>query len=295
MTLTELRYLIALANYGHFAKAAAACFVSQPTLSIAIKKLEEELNVVLFERHRHEVLITPAAKPIIAQANIVLQEVNLLKQMAQAQRDEFVQPLRLGAIFTVAPYIFPALIPQLHQSAPQLLLYLEENYTHILSDKLNRGELDIILVAAPFELPECQSLNLWHEEFLLLLPQNHAWLAQKNIDSQQLADAPMLMLGEGHCFRDQSLATCPINNPTLNNGNSLETLRLMVANGLGLTLIPQMSVPYLLNPSLAYKPLKPAPTRQIMAVWRTRFPRQNAIYALIQGLKQLKPAGVPLL
>ena len=291
MTLTDLRYLVTLSELRHFAKAAAACFVSQPTLSIAIKKLEDELNVVLFERHRHEVLITPAAEPIIAQAKVVLHEADLLKQMAQAQRDEFAQPLRLGAIFTVAPYIFPTLIPALHESAPQLLLYLEENYTHVLSHKLANGELDVILVAAPFDLPECQTVDLWQEEFLLLMPQKHEWAKREQIDSHLLADAPMLMLGEGHCFRDQSLATCPMNNPKLNNGNSLETLRFMVANGLGLTLIPAMSVPYLVNQSLSYKSLDPAPTRQIMAVWRRRFPRRQAIHALIQGLKKLNPSG----
>jgi LysR family hydrogen peroxide-inducible transcriptional activator len=188
MTLTDLRYLVKLAELRHFAKAAAACYVSQPTLSIAIKKLEDELNISLFERHRHEVLITPAGERVIAQAKVVLDEAEHLKQLAAAQQDEFAQPLRLGAIFTVAPYVFPSLIPALHQSAPNLLLYLEENYTHVLSDKLANGDLDVILVAAPFELPESQSQILFSEEFYLLTPKNHPFTQKKPILASDVAD-----------------------------------------------------------------------------------------------------------
>ncbi len=291
MTLTDLRYLVTLADVRHFAKAAAACFVSQPTLSIAIKKLEEELGLTLFERHRHDVLVTPAGERIIAQAKVVLHEAEHLKQLAQAQHDQFAQPLRLGAIFTVAPYIFPTLIPALHQTAPSLLLYLEENYTAVLAEKLAAGELDVILVAAPFEQIETQTQLLFHEDFCLLLPKNHAWANKPHIAACDLANAPMLMLGEGHCFRDQILASCPMNQPKLNNGNSLETLRFMVANGLGLTLIPAISVPYLVNDSLMTKTIAPAPTRQIMAVWRRRFPRPQAIHVLIASLQQLNLVG----
>ncbi|PTQ91032.1 LysR substrate-binding domain-containing protein [Agitococcus lubricus] len=291
MTLTDLRYLVTLAELRHFAKAAAACFVSQPTLSIAIKKLEDELGLPLFERHRHDVLVTPAGERIIEQARVVLAEAEHLKHIAQAQHDEFAQPLRLGAIFTVAPYVFPSLIPALHQSAPNLLLYLEENYTHVLSEKLAQGDLDMILVASPFEQIETQHQLLFEEDFLLLLPKQHAWQTQSQIDNQALAEAPMLMLGEGHCFRDQSLATCPMNNPKLNNGNSLETLRFMVANGLGLTIIPAISVPFLINDGLTTRPLLHPPTRQIMAVWRRRFPRPNTIRVLLSTLQQLQLSG----
>ena len=291
MNLQQLEYVIAVDKYRHFAKAAAACYVSQPTLSIAIKKLEDELNISLFERHRHEVLITPAGERVIAQAKVVLDEAEHLKQLAAAQQDEFAQPLRLGAIFTVAPYVFPSLIPALHQSAPNLLLYLEENYTHVLSDKLANGDLDVILVAAPFELPESQSQVLFSEEFYLLTPKNHPFTQKKPILASDVADSPMLMLGEGHCFRDQILAACPMSNPKLNNGNSLETLRFMVANGLGLTLIPAISLPYLVNDSLAAHAIYPAPKRQIMAVWRRRFPRPQALRVLINTLQQLALVG----
>lgn len=291
MTLTDLRYLVTLADVRHFARAAAACFVSQPTLSIAIKKLEEELEVTLFERHRHDVLITPAGERLVAQARRVLQEAALLKDMARAEHDEFAQPLRLGAIFTIAPYVFPALVPALHAAAPALLLYLEENYTHVLSEKLASGELDMILVALPFDLPETHVQPLFQEDFRLLLPRRHPWAERRDLSAAELRDAPMLMLGEGHCFRDQILAACPVANARLANGNSLETLRFMVANGLGLTLIPAISEPYLLNDTLAAIPVTPAPGREVVAVWRRRFPRPKAIHALLDGLASLPLPG----
>lgn len=291
MTLTDLRYLVTLAELKHFAKAAAACFVSQPTLSIAIKKLEDELGLPLFERHRHEVLITPVGEQLVAQARVVLHEADYLKQLAAAQRDDYAQPLRLGAIFTVAPYVFPSLIPTLHQQQPQLLLYLEENYTHVLTEKLARGDLDIILVAAPFEAPETRCQTLFEEDFRLLMPKHHPLAAQDIIHHNDLQTLPMLLLGEGHCFRDQILATCPMTNPKLNNGNSLETLRFMVANGLGLTLIPAISEPYLINDSLCTRTLDPAPKRQIVAAWRSRFPRARALHDLMQALAQLTLFG----
>lgn len=291
MTLTDLRYLVTLAEVKHFARAAGVCFVSQPTLSIAIRKLEDEFGAALFERHRHEVLVTPAGERLVEQARRVLQEADLLKDMARAERDEFAQPLRLGAIFTVAPYIFPALVPALHRNAPSLLLYLEENYTHVLTEKLANGELDVILVAEPFDLPETQMQPLFNEEFRLLLPRDHAWAGRDRVNAAELDDAPMLMLGEGHCFRDQILAACPVSHPRLSNGNSLETLRYMVANGLGLTLIPAIGEPFLLNDSLTAVRVEPAPHRRIIAVWRRRFPRPKAIRALLDTLQSVPVPG----
>lgn len=295
MTLNDLRYLVTLARERHFGRAAEVCFVSQPTLSIAIKKLEEELGVMLFERHRHEVLVTPAGTAIIAQAERVLEEADTLKGMAQAAHDEFRAPLRLGAIFTAGPYLFPGLIHALKASCPQLLLYLEENYTHVLAEKLARGELDMIIVAEPFAQPEIHVAPLFDEEFLLLLPADHPWAGQTVVDSDQLDPAHLLMLGEGHCFREQILQACPsVRAPGgngLSPGSSLETLRHMVASGLGLTLIPACAEPYLVTEGLTTRPLRPAPTRRMIAVWRRRFPRPRAIRALLDGLLHLSLPG----
>ena len=295
MTLNDLRYLIALARERHFGRAAEACFVAQPTLSIAIKKLEEELGVMLFERHRHEVLVTPAGEGIIQQAERVLEEADTLRGMAQAAHNEFKAPLRLGAIFTAGPYIFPGLIHALKASCPQLLLYLEENYTHVLAEKLARGELDMIVVAEPFAQPEIHVAPLFDEDFLLLLPTDHPWAGKAVVESSQLDPASLLMLGEGHCFREQALQACPTlrapNGSGLSPGSSLETLRHMVASGLGLTLIPASSAPFLVTEGLITRPLHPAPTRRMIAVWRRRFPRPRAARALLDGLQQLRLPG----
>lgn len=294
MTLNDLRYLVTLARERHFGRAAEACFVSQPTLSIAIKKLEEELGVMLFERHRHEVLVTPAGEDIIRQAERVLEEADALKSMAQNARDEFQSPLRLGAIFTVGPYLFPSLIRRLKTECPDLLLYLEENYTHVLAEKLSRGELDMILVALPFDQPEIQTVPLFDEDFHLLVPAEHEWAKRSDLSSQELSDVTMLLLGEGHCFRDQILEACPsVRSATsgMSPGSSLETLRYMVSSGLGLTLIPAISEPYLLDDSLAAVEMKHAPSRRIVAVWRRRFPRPRAVHALLDSLKKLNLPG----
>lgn len=294
MTLNDLRYLVTLARERHFGRAAEACFVSQPTLSIAIKKLEEELGVMLFERHRHEVLVTPAGEGIIRQAERVLEEADTLKGMAQAARDEFQAPLRLGAIFTVGPYLFPGLVRKLKTACPDLLLYLEENYTHVLAEKLARGELDIILVALPFDQPEIQVTPLFDEDFHLLLPANHDWAKRKIVPTGELDQVKLLLLGEGHCFRDQILEACPSVRAPQNGaspGSSLETLRHMVASGLGLTLIPACSEPYLVDDGLATLPLAPPASRRIVAVWRRRFPRPRAIRALVDTLQALNLPG----
>ncbi len=295
MTLNDLRYLVTLARERHFGRAAEACFVSQPTLSIAIKKLEEELGVMLFERHRHEVLVTPAGEGIIQQAARVLEEADTLKGLAQAARDEFQAPLRLGAIFTVGPYLFPSLVRRLKTACPSLLLYLEENYTTVLAEKLARGELDVILVALPFEQPEIHVAPLFEEDFRLLMPADHDWASRQHVPGAELEQVNMLLLGEGHCFRDQILEACPSVRATsstgLSPGGSLETLRHMVASGLGLTLIPASSQPYLVDEDLRTVDIMPPPQRQIVAVWRRRFPRPRAVKALVDTLQELRLPG----
>lgn len=295
MTLNELRYLVALARERHFGRAAEVCFVAQPTLSIAVKKLEEELGVAVFERHRHEVLITPAGERIVAQAERVLAEADALRGLATAALDEFESPLRLGAIFTAGPYLFSALIHHLKRSCPRLLLYLEENYTHVLAERLARAELDVIIVAAPVELAETRCAELFTEDFLLLLPVDHAMADLDQIDPGQLDPGNLLMLGEGHCFRDQVLQACPSlrapGSMHFSPGSSLETLRHMVASGLGVTLIPASARPFLVSEGLKTLPVQPAPSRTMVAVWRHRFPRRRAVDALVEALRSLNLQG----
>lgn len=300
MTLTDLRYLVALARERHFGRAAERCHVSQPTLSIAVKKVEDELGLALFERHRHEVLVTPGGEAIIRQAQRVLEEMEVLNGAARAARDQFADPLRLGAIFTAAPDLFPPLVRALKAGGSGLMLYLEENYTQVLADKLANGALDVIVVAAPFEAPETQVEPLYREDFQLLLPAEHAWARQKVIDSRTLQSGELLLLGEGHCFRDQVLEICPQLAGSAAGGigaaSSLATLRHMVASGLGLTLAPASAVPALTEGGeVVARPLAPAPSREMVLAWRRRFPRPQAVKALLQGLRDVRLAGVEAL
>lgn len=296
MTLNDLRYLLALARERHFGKAAESCFVSQPTLSIAIKKAEEELGLAVFERHRHDVIVTPAGEAIIRQAQRVLEEMEILNSTARAARNEFADPLKLGAIFTTAPDLFPPLVRALKLGGSGLMLYLEENYTHVLTEKLATGELDAVIIALPFEAPETHVQPLYQEDFYLLMPAEHEWSTRKVIESHELQSDSLLLLGEGHCFRDQILEACPHlsgqGNNTIGSASSLITLRHMVASGLGLTLIPASAVPSLTESGeVVAVPLKPAPSRQMALVWRRRFPRPQAIKALLTAINHLKLSG----
>lgn len=297
MTLTDLRYLLALARERHFGRAAESCHVSQPTLSIAIKKVEEELGLALFERHRHEVLVTPGGEAIIRQAQRVLEEMEVLNTAARAARNEFADPLKLGAIFTTAPDLFPPLVRALKAGGSGLMLYLEENYTHVLKEKLASGELDAIIVATPFDEPETHVQPLYHEDFHLLLPADHPWARRDAIASAELASDSLLLLGEGHCFRDQILEACPHlgghGNNTLGPASSLITLRHMVASGLGLTLVPASAIPALTEGGdVIARPLLPAPSRGIAMAWRRRFPRPQAIKAVLTALDGLQLPGI---
>lgn len=293
MTLTELKYVLAVAREKHFGRAAEACFVSQPTLSVAIKKLEEELGVTLFERGG-ELGITPAGERVVEQAAHIFELVDGIKELAMAAKDDLQGPIRLGAIYTIAPYLLPELIPQLHERAPHMPLLLEENYTRVLTEKLKKGELDAMIVATPVEDSSILALPLYEEPFVVAVPAAHAWKKKKSIAGSELENESMLLLGSGHCFRDQVLKVCPALNRSAQDGlqktlesSSLETIRHMVASGMGSTVLP-CTATRLHSPSdslLAYRSFsKPAPTRVVSLAWRKSFPRPRAIEALRQAV-----------
>ena len=297
MTLTELRYLVALSETGHFRKAADACNVSQPTLSIAIKKLEEELGVSLFERSRHQVSPTPTGERIIAQARTVLQEANNLVKLAELGKDPLGSVLSVGAIFTVGPYLFPRLVRRLHELAPQMPLYIEESYTAVLRGKLRRGELDAIFVALPFTETDVVTRSLYDEPFVVLLPEDHPLTADEAIDPAALAEHKVLLMGEGHCFRDQVLEACPglqdairaqtASGQAVLEGSSLETLKHMVASGLGITVLPESAanVAQYEEDRLLVRPFAgTAPARTIALAWRVSYPRHQAIDILSEAV-----------
>lgn len=299
MTLTELRYIVALQQTQHFGKAAAKCFVSQPTLSVAIKKLEEELDIALFERSRNQVKATPIGEKVIQQAQTVLEQANVIVELASAGKDPLGSPLSIGAIFTIGPYLFPRFVPALQQLAPTMPLYIEENYTAVLRGKLRRSELDAIVIALPFNEPDVVTKPLYEESFVVVLPCNHPLSAQPSISAEQLESENVLLLGEGHCFRDQVLEACPNLRPSLDRqghglqsvieGSSLETLKHMVASGLGITILPE-SAAHLGsygNNTLITKPFANGdPKRTVALAWRASFPRPQAIDAVSDAIQQ---------
>jgi len=293
MTLSELKYIVALAQEKHFGKAAERCHVSQPTLSVAIKKLEGELGIDLFERSKNAVNVTPLGEEVVNQAQIVLENVKSLKDIAEGGKDQLHGPLKIGAIYTIGPYLFPHLIPQVQAMAPDMPLYIEENYTRVLRKKLRDGELDVIIIALPFNEPDVLTKPLYDEPFEVLLPCNHPWTKQKAINPDLLPDSDLLLLGDGHCFRDQVLDLCPALSRKQNSklkaiaeGSSIETLRHMVASGLGVTVLPKSATgaQHYANNLLDTRPFtKPRPSRTVAIAWRASFPRPKAIDLITQA------------
>jgi LysR family hydrogen peroxide-inducible transcriptional activator len=287
VTLTELRYIVAVARERHFGRAAEASFVSQPTLSVAVKKLEEELGVMLFERGPGEVTITPAGQKIVAQAQRVLEEASRIKDLAAAGRDPLAGALRLGAIYTIGPYLLPKLIPILRRVAPAMQLHIQENFTHRLADALKSGEVDVILIALPFDEPGIDTRAVYDEPFFVAVPKGHPWEGRKRVTAEELTRESLLLLGEGHCFRDQVLEFCHTPRTRAIEGGSLETIRQMVASGVGVTVLPATSV----NPTPAAADLirilpfgKPVPSRRVGLAWRRSFPRPEAVEALRKAI-----------
>ena len=293
MTLTELRYIVAVAREKHFGRAARACFVSQPTLSVGVKKLEEELGVVLFERHSGEVVLTPTGNMVVEQARRVLEEADRIKPLAQQGVDPLQGELRVGAIYTVGPYLFPHLVPKLRKIAPHMPLVIEENFTANLRERIKRSELDVIIVALPFTEAGVETWPLYEEPFSVVLPVDHRWAQRKSLRSSELTEENLLLLGKGHCFRDQVFEACPECVPgntgeALQNtieGSSLETIRQMVASGLGITVLPATSLYGRSAELLVEVPFTgKAPTRTIALAWRRSFPRVAAVEALRQAI-----------
>ena len=209
MTLTELRYIVAVSRELHFGRAAAACFVSQPTRSVAIKKLEDELDVTIFERRPHDVTITPVGRRIVEQAITVLEQVNAIRTIAGSEKDQLQGSLKLGVIYTIGPFLLPHLIPVLGREAPGLTLIIEEDFTLNLAEQLKRGELDMIIISTPFEQPGATLEVLYREPFTVMLPKNHRLSRRKQVRADDLVEDTLLLLKSGNCFRDQVMDACP--------------------------------------------------------------------------------------
>ena len=293
MTLTELRYIVAVARERHFGRAAEACFVSQPTLSVSIKKLEEELDVKIFERGAAEVSVTPLGEEIVRQAQQVIEQAAAIKEIAKRGKDPVSGPLRLGVIYTIGPYLLPALVRQVIDHVPQMPLILQENFTVRLLEMLRIGELDCAIMAEPFPDTGLAMAPLYDEPFMAAVPKLHPLAKRKIITAEELKAETMLLLGTGHCFRDHVLEVCPEYARFSSDaegirksfeGSSLETIKYMVASGMGVTVVPQLSVPALGGERPTHiryvKFSAPVPTRRVVLAWRRTFPRYEAIAAL---------------
>jgi LysR family hydrogen peroxide-inducible transcriptional activator len=300
MTLTELKYVVALAQERHFGRAAQKCFVTQPTLSLALAKLEEELALKLFERNKNEVLVTPRGAPVVEQARRVLDEVAKIQSLARGSQDELDGVLRIGVIPTIGPYLLPDLVPVLRRRAPKMPLLIEENLTGSLAPMLRDGELDAIVVALPFALPGVRTRAVYEESFSVVIPEGHRWGARKSLKPAELSEENLLVLNNGHCFRDQVLEACPGQPNTAlpegRAGSSLETIRNMVASGLGVSVLPSSA----LASRYASRLVKvvpfaaPVPSRKVVVAWRTTFDRPRAVEALAQAILGMRAPSLKM-
>lgn len=313
MTLTELKYIVAVAREKHFGRAAEACFVSQPTLSVAIKKLEDELEVKLFERSANEVSVTPLGEEIVRQAQSVLEQAAAIKEIAKRGKDPLAGPLRLGVIYTIGPYLLPDLVRQAIARTPQMPLMLQENFTVRLLEMLRTGEIDCAIMAEPFPDTGLAIAPLYDEPFLTAVPSTHPLSEHKTVQAEQLKQETMLLLGTGHCFRDHVLEVCPEFARFSSDaegirksfeGSSLETIKHMVAAGMGVTLVPRLSVPkdaFATRPKrrsddqafVKYIPFEgEPPSRRVVLAWRRSFTRYEAIAALRNSIYACELPGV---
>ena len=315
MTLTELKYIVAVARERHFGKAAEACFVSQPTLSVAVKKLEEELEVKLFERSANEVAVTALGEEIVRQAQSVLEQAAAIREIARRGRNPLSGPLTLGVIYTISPYLLPDLVRQVMARTPQMPLMLQENFTVKLLDMLRTGEIDCAILAEPFPDAGLAVAPLYDEPFLAAVPSGHRLAGHEQVTTEELKQEPMLLLGSGHCFRDHVLEVCPEFARFSSNadgirksfeGSSLETIKHMVAAGMGITLVPRLSVPAgalvaktrrHADSLVKYLPVQdgpaaPPPSRRVVLVWRRSFTRYEAIAALRNAIYACELPGV---
>lgn len=301
MTLTELRYIVAVAQEKHFGRAAQRCFVSQPTLSIAIKKLEEELGLALFDRSSNEIMTTDAGQRIVVQARRVLEEADRIKLMANQEQSELEGIFKLGLIFTIAPYLLPKLILSLREMAPEMPLQLDENYTDVLKESLKRGDLDAIVVAEPFVETGLETIPLYDEPFFVIVPKGHAFEQLDEVTPKQLGEERVLLLTEGNCMRDNVLDSCQelasrqkiqgLSNSI--QGSSINTIRHMVASGLGISVMPATALTE--NDHLLFSIIpftSPTPERRVVLASRRNFVRPKALRMIKSAILASQLTGV---
>jgi len=292
MTLSELRFVVAVAKERNFRRAAEKCYVSQPALSLAIKKLEEDLGVQIFERSRTDINPTPIGEKIIEQAIKAIEEVNYIREIALQGNNQLGGVFRLGLIYSVGPYLLPELIPILRQNAPEMPLDIEENLTVQLEAQLKNGVIDAAVVALPFEVAGINTLPLYDEQYLVMVPVNHPWAGRASVSADELADENVLLLNSGHCYSHQVLQACPdlSRKGQVLQGNSLETIRNMVASNLGITVLPcSAATDRYLNPLVRVIPFSdPVPVRRVALAWRKSYARDLAVMCVADAIQAIR-------
>ena len=289
MNLRDLKYIIAVADTHHFGKAAERCFVSQPTLSGQIKKLEEELGVAIFERTNRSVEVTPVGEAILQYARQIIEQADAIQQLAQAHQDPLAGALRVGAIPTLSPYLMPLILLPLKKQHPRMQLVLSEELTDVLLGRLRNHEIDVALLATPVEEPDLDALPLFDEPFWVAYPREHAFYEKEKITRRDLDKENLLLLAEGHCLAKQAMDVCHLKERQVQGdmadlrAASLETLIQLVSAGFGITLIPALAMQgsWTTGSGVVAQPLTwPDASRRISLVYRHSFPRQAALQAL---------------
>ena len=299
MNLRDLKYLIALADLRHFGKAADACFVSQPTLSTQVRKLEEELGVTLVERAPRKVMLTPTGQDVVQRARRIVADVEQMREAARRSKDPESGSLRLGVFPTLGPYLLPHVVPQLRERFPQLELLLVEEKSDVLLQRLREGRLDAALLALPVHDEQLHAEFLFDEPFVLAAPRGHELTSRASLGVDELSDETLLLLEDGHCLRDQALDVCRLSGAQEKSGfraTSLETLRQMVAAGVGVTLLPALSVhePIAQSPNIRLLPFRdPPPSRQIALVWRKSSATDEFLRRLAEAIGTWVRAQLP--
>jgi len=301
MNLRDLKYLIAVAETEHFGHAAARCFVSQPTLSGQIKKLEQELGVTLFERTNRSVSITPIGSEVVRHAKLILEQADVIKQLAQAQRDPLAGALRVGAIPTVSPYLIPLILLPLKQTYPQMRLVLSEEITEMLTRRLLEHQIDVAILATEVKEPELEVMPLFEEPFWLAHPRDHEIYSKDEITRRDLSHLDLLLLADGHCLTDQVMDVCRLKESTMDSemadlrAASLETLLQLVGAGFGCTLVPALAVrgAWTTDSGIIARKLHLKDAyRRVQFVYRKTFPRKRALEALAQVIREQLPNTV---
>jgi LysR family hydrogen peroxide-inducible transcriptional activator len=293
VNLRDLEYLVAVADHRHFGRAAESCFVSQPTLSAQIKKLETHLGVELIERNPRHIMLTPAGDQIVERARWILRESDAIRDIARRTRDPESGSLRLGVFPTLAPYLLPHVVGAVRRRFPRLELLLVEEKTEDVLARLRDGRLDVGVLALPVEEPGLASATLFSEDFVLAVPRDHRLAAATSVSTSVLAGESVLLLEDGHCLRDQALSVCQMAGADERRGfraTSLETLRQMVAAGVGITLLPQLAVqpPVAASPDIALVPFSdPRPQRTIAMLWRQTSPFASLMADLAACLREV--------